>query len=1027
MDLAKDSQQKRPGDSLETPGRAKKHRSPLEFIQVNSSNSVFSGDSIFDDIPTVGTPKAETTGSRALPGVAVLGRQGTVPASCQTSMVTRTPATSCLPPGTRSSPPYGTIQPQRNIPKRGPVDSNATARCQGISKIEDRDPAQHPTWPSIELPSSIGTIATEIATQSDVADEFPPPSFVPDAIDLACIDEILDNTWTLSDCEAEAEIKPESVPITATNAATNNPPPQGNAPVLSAEQQHVVDLIMEGHNVFFTGPAGCGKSTILRAFKRKLTELGKTVVVLAPTGRAALNVGGMTTWSYAGWTPDMHSRPLDYLKKAAHRKLVWKRLTDTDTLVIDEISMVENLHLERLSVVMMEARKNKRPFGGVQVVVTGDFCQLPPPRPFQTCLECGTEMEVTFSVNVHQATQPGGNAMHKPRPRDHDKSYECPEGHAVFEDAEKWAFMSAAWRDCVFQCVHLQSVFRQRDPEFLTILQKVRLSLPLSDREIGLLISDNEETATDTTTTKSVVKVEDNSFSLPTEPIPTRLFPTRREADEVNRKEFGKLPGPTHVYWTRDTFVWKRRLDNQHLRHKGDRSRAFVPPELYSGQDGTNDKSAFYQSTPVRDPIEALGEHRYGDVLELKVGMQVMLLNNLNIRDGLCNGTQGFIVGFTDDADMQEAVIGLGVPPYSAKYTAPRETEVTVDADRPKPAWTQDLVEDVDFFLLDDDEDEKPGDNIMVTDGAASRRDFRAAEKSLYLTPRDIDNDQDGGFNCSFQEPPPLQRRRGGLSRSVSAVSASTPISIDDDDDVFEPTTHASKLAQHPASSPVRGPPKQESLSQAPLLPRKFGWPIVRFFTDPNGPTDVQGKAAAPKFFPHLVTIYPSCCVTELGVGEPYSFLSRTQIPLAPAWAVTIHKSQGLTLDRVTVNLGRAFAEGQVYVALSRARSLAGLRVDGGIECLKKTLDGDPTVQSFLEKTFGAAAVSGGFLRDKPTQATGKSTQSTVKPYTEMKQSLPSLARRKFVEPTSSLISSPRMKSALGLPSSRDLLQTTAS
>lgn len=146
-------------------------------------------------------------------------------------------------------------------------------------------------------------------------------------------------------------------------------------PELSAEQRHVVDLIVEqGKNVFYTGSAGCGKSTILKAFVTKLKAKGKRVKIVAPTNLAALNVNGQTTWAFAGWRPDSMKQPLDKLKAAAHGKEIWERFESTDVLVIDEISMVENLQFERLNEIMKASLGARRPgpFGGVQIVVTGD-------------------------------------------------------------------------------------------------------------------------------------------------------------------------------------------------------------------------------------------------------------------------------------------------------------------------------------------------------------------------------------------------------------------------------------------------------------------------------------------------------------------------------------------------------------------------------------------------------------------------------------------------------------------------------
>ena len=72
------------------------------------------------------------------------------------------------------------------------------------------------------------------------------------------------------------------------------------------------------------------------------------------------------------------------------------------------------------------------------------------------------------------------------------------------------------------------------------------------------------------------------------------------------------------------------------------------------------------------------------------------------------------------------------------------------------------------------------------------------------------------------------------------------------------------------------------------------------------------------------------------------------QIPLALGWALSVHKSQGMTLDRVEVNLGKAFEAGMAYVALSRAKSLKGLRVSGSIN--PRSLRADTKVSAFYAK-----------------------------------------------------------------------------
>ena len=151
---------------------------------------------------------------------------------------------------------------------------------------------------------------------------------------------------------------------------------------LSEEQQHVLDLVLDKKkSVFFTGSAGTGKSVLMREIISSLRKLYKRepdrVAVTASTGLAACNIGGVTLHSFAGVglakedAPEL-VRKIKRNQKAKHR---WMR---TKVLIVDEVSMVDGELFDKLETIARQLRNNGRPFGGIQLVITGDFFQLPP-------------------------------------------------------------------------------------------------------------------------------------------------------------------------------------------------------------------------------------------------------------------------------------------------------------------------------------------------------------------------------------------------------------------------------------------------------------------------------------------------------------------------------------------------------------------------------------------------------------------------------------------------------------------------
>ena len=126
-------------------------------------------------------------------------------------------------------------------------------------------------------------------------------------------------------------------------------------------------------SMFITGRAGTGKSTLLRLFQQTSK---KKMVVLAPTGVAALNVQGQTIHSFFGF-PHRIVTPKEASRKVSQKHLL-NLYRKMETLVIDEISMVRADILDGMDKFLRVNRENFRPFGGVQVVLFGDLFQLPP-------------------------------------------------------------------------------------------------------------------------------------------------------------------------------------------------------------------------------------------------------------------------------------------------------------------------------------------------------------------------------------------------------------------------------------------------------------------------------------------------------------------------------------------------------------------------------------------------------------------------------------------------------------------------
>lgn len=141
-------------------------------------------------------------------------------------------------------------------------------------------------------------------------------------------------------------------------------------------QALALEIMLSGESVLLTGPAGAGKTFVLNQFIRLAKAEGKHVSVTATTGLAATHLGGTTihAWAGIGIADDLPHGFADHVSKG-RRDIIEK----TDVLIIDEISMLHDFRLDMVDTACRLVRKKPDvPFGGIQVIMSGDFFQLPP-------------------------------------------------------------------------------------------------------------------------------------------------------------------------------------------------------------------------------------------------------------------------------------------------------------------------------------------------------------------------------------------------------------------------------------------------------------------------------------------------------------------------------------------------------------------------------------------------------------------------------------------------------------------------
>jgi ATP-dependent DNA helicase PIF1 len=155
--------------------------------------------------------------------------------------------------------------------------------------------------------------------------------------------------------------------------------------LLNNKQLIAVEQTIKGENILITGPAGTGKSYTIKFIIELLKANNKNIGLTATTGTAAFIIGGQTIHSFMGLGISDGSIA-DIFIKIRNRSNIYKRLAELDVLIIDEISMLDSILFEKISDIFCYIKSNSlkdnellnKPFGGIQLILIGDFCQLAP-------------------------------------------------------------------------------------------------------------------------------------------------------------------------------------------------------------------------------------------------------------------------------------------------------------------------------------------------------------------------------------------------------------------------------------------------------------------------------------------------------------------------------------------------------------------------------------------------------------------------------------------------------------------------
>ena len=249
---------------------------------------------------------------------------------------------------------------------------------------------------------------------------------------------------------------------------------------LSEKQRIAYDKFVAGENMFITGPGGTGKTKLIRHFVDYATEMGQKIQICAMTGCAAilLNCNARTIHSWSGIKLAKGSNKT-VVQNVIDNKFAMRNWKQTKILIIDEVSMLSIKIFEIIEEIARVAKKSILPFGGMQIIFSGDFCQLP------------------------------------------------PVGNYGEPDTSSFCFESPLWNRLfpTYNCIEFTHIFRQTDPIYTKILHGIRKGVITKSSNAVLLKCVDKE----------FLPEKHNGC------IPTKLFPIRSKVDYINNLMFQQL------------------------------------------------------------------------------------------------------------------------------------------------------------------------------------------------------------------------------------------------------------------------------------------------------------------------------------------------------------------------------------------------------------------------------------------------------------------------------------------------------